>query len=186
MTAFLDFVARYRKLLGILGTLMATPALTTFALNVGPPWPARGAVTAFTAVGILSILLWTYVFWQKQPKEKVAEWRERLHGLFRLTLVIFFVFLGFYILMDLMLVYNAPSSAHQEAKGLLLLPSVEKVLTDNPEISGQQLVKEAEYNPFAIWKEWTVYIVRGLLLVIWLLMFWSLTFACSAFLHLFP
>jgi len=186
MQAFLQFVARYRKLLGVLGTLMATPALTTFALNVGPPWPARGAVTAYTAVGILAVLLWTYVFWPKGPREKVADWRERLHKHLRRSLAIFFVLLGLYIILNLTLVYDAPSSAHQEAKGFLLLPSVEKVLADDPEMTHEKLVKEAEYNPFEVWEAWTVHTVRGLILAVWLLMFWSLTCACSAFLHLFP
>ncbi len=98
----------------------------------------------------------------------------------------FFVSLGLFIILHLTMVYDARPPPNQEAKGFLLLPSVKKVVAENPELTCEKLVKESEYNPFDVQEAWTVYTSRGVILAVWLLVFWSLTCACSAFLHLFP
>ena len=70
----------------------------------------------------------------------------------------------------MMAVFTIPATSwpNLESRGLWLQEPIAKHLDNSPGVTVEDLLAGAEYNPNAIWVPWTVGLVRGILLSLWL------------------
>ena len=175
LNPFIGFFTDYGKLAAMTLGVGAIPTVLDLISAIGPPWPQRHAVAMFTSVMSWIVLPWGFTSWRTISATKL---KTRLS----LFAILTSLFLLIYILLKAVFVYNAPTEWNQEAAGFILQTKIQSLLDQVPEMSLLDAVRGAEFDPNEIWVPWTVAVVRGGLLVTWLLLFACLSLGSSAFL----
>jgi len=179
---FRQHLGDFRRLAYWMIALGSCPPILDLLFNIGPPWPHRTGVAAFTTIWLWAALLFTYSQWQIVGLERL---RKRTAWLFISTILFFaiYIFLGSFFIVD------APTSRHQIARGFFLKPEWQDVLKEGrfpdgeafPVASEHDLLAAVQWKADVIYPMWTVAITQSLLLIAWLFSFGSLAALSSTF-----
>jgi hypothetical protein len=167
----------WRGRLGFAAALVAfvaLPPLASLVAGIGPPWPHPAGVAAFCALAGAACVLLAHR--RALTREDEADpWRgtRRWFGLFIVSLVAFILLKSFFC-------YNAPSFANQVAGGFVLQDDMKDFLKDDPSATVETLLEEALYHPTRVWEPWSVYLVRGAILVSWVALFAGLAYPLAS------
>jgi hypothetical protein len=131
-------------------------------LNIGPPWPAKTAVPALTALCEVFVLIYIFQFFTRLSRKKLD---NRLR-LFFVLLVVSFVT---YIVLYSFFVFDITLTNERDVKGFIVLPAIASQIARGG--TTEALLSGAEWDPFAIWEGWTIYSTRVGLLLSWILFF---------------
>lgn len=169
---FLAYVKDFKSISGLIGKGALAAPILSLIFNVGPPWPSRIATPILTSLMQILVLVYVFQFWTPLAKKR----KER-----RMKISIIAVVIGFllYFWLFSSYVFDAPDTSHRDIKGLFYSPAAGLVINDSyPE--GEAL-KGAAYDPTRIWEPWTVYLMRVLVLVSWLVFFVSVSIYLATF-----
>ena len=174
---FLNFAKDFRIIFGYIIGLGGAPWLLEYVFKIGPPWPGPASVSAFTSIVIWLTLFWSFTSWEKIQQIELTK-------LVRRFCIIAFIMLCFYALFTTWFVKPASDSQdfkYREAVGFILRDQIIQVMIDNPDKTVDKLFYGAGYDPFMIWKAWTVNLTRSGILILWFFLFGSLSFVISVF-----
>jgi hypothetical protein len=93
---------------------------------------------------------------------------NRLAITFAVALVIYVVLRSFYC-------HDAPDWQHQVAGGFMLRSDITDKMATDPHLTPERLLAMAQYDATRIWVPWTVLCVRAVVLLVWLVLFASLS-----------
>src|SRR5690242_1823199 len=125
---FWNVTAQYKSLLVYTVSFGIGPWLVDWLLAIGPPWPQSSAVSAFTSLVAMLVLIFCFSQWERL---KYVSYQKMLRWLIPIA----FVAIVVYISMKGAFSYNAPDFYHQEAVGFALKEEVKEVLREHPEMS---------------------------------------------------
>jgi hypothetical protein len=163
-----EFLRQYGRLLAAFTALGASPFLTNLVVRISPPWPEEVVTSALACVvnTVLLVLIYVRI---AAPRPAVYQWAIKWLAItFTASLVVFVFFKSFFC-------YNAPDWRYQVSGGLILRPEIVKFLSNEPGLAVQRLLEEARYDAYQVWLPWTVDLVRVVILLVWLVLFASVT-----------
>ena len=169
---FFKYITDFRNVGALIGKGALAAPIVSLIYNVGPPWPSRIAIPILTSMMEVLILIYVFQFWK--PLSKTRKQRRMKLSLIAavLSFLLYFWLFGSFI-------FNAPDARHRDVRGLIYTEAAESVIdTTYPE---QDALKGAGFDPTRIWKPWTVYLMRFLVLVSWLVFFASISVYLATF-----
>ena len=168
---FLSFVSDFKGVAALIAKAALLAPFATLILNIGPPWPAKTAVPALTALCEVFVLIYIFQFFTRLSKKKL-DTRLRLYfGLLVASFVVYLFMYSFFVF---------EVNNDRDVKGFILLPAVASQVAkgvDTPE----ELLRGAEWDPFVIWEGWTIYAMRAALLLSWILFFVAIAGSIAVF-----
>lgn len=141
-------------------------ALTNFV----PPWP--NGVSVLTSLTELLVLIFVFHFWYEKTTAQMSR---------RMTVALIFLVTGFFLYLYFLDTYTFPfpNTGERWAKGFCIRDDI-KLLVQ--ELGGDlEALKGAEYKQEAIWKPWSITLVRLTLLFLWLWFFTNLAVFIGTF-----
>jgi hypothetical protein len=152
-------------IVGAMGTTI-TLAMTNFA----PPWP--NGISVLTSLTELLVLIFVFNFWYKKTPEQVSK---------GMKVALVFLTVGFFLYLFFLDTYTFtfPGTGERWAKGFCIRDGIKPLVQ---ELGGDlEALKGAEYNQEAIWKPWSITLVRLTLLFLWLWFFTNLAVFVGTF-----
>ena len=199
MKEFWVFVGNFRSVTSLLAKTAVAMPLADMLIKIGPGWPGRPGIGTVTAVAEIVVLMWAFQFWRgiaKKRREK--RMRGSLYFLVPLAIV-YLVLLTFWT-------YPHPQLGRQ-AKGIVLKSSTIRLLGSKgstievappQEQEGESrtesvpiyetvddLLRETP-DASEFYKQWSIDLMRLILLVVWIGFFVSLAAFIGAFVLLQP
>jgi hypothetical protein len=174
-----EFLVRNRGILVGMLTYCAIPPVLQFLFAVGPPWPQRTAVTAFTSIvgyAVAVLVFATHEYGATTPT-RIRTVRRGLVLWATLAASLMMV----YLLLSAFFLYDAPTAPHQVAGGFLLRPETRTYLDTHPGSTAADALRDQEFIAERVWVPWTVSLMNLAFLVSWLGFFAAL----AAFIGLF-
>jgi hypothetical protein len=199
MKEFWDFVANFRSVTSWVAKAAVAMPLADMLLGIGPGWPARPGIGTVTAVAEIVMLMWAFQFWRGiARKRRESRMRGSLCFLVPLAIV--------YLMLLTFCTYPHPQLGRQ-AKGIVLkdwahdLLEPKEITLDVPpppqqvgdslteiapkyETSDDLLRETPDASEF--YKQWSIDLMRLILLVVWIGFFVSLAAFIGGFVLLQP
>ena len=158
---FFSFVSDFKGVAALIAKAALIAPFATLILNIGPPWPAKTAVPALTALCEVFVLIYVFQFFTRLSKKKL-DTRLRLYFLLLVFSFVIYLFLYSFFVFDAV-------ANERDVKGFILLPAIASQVAKGE--TTESLLSGAEWDPFVIWEGWTIYATRAGLLLSWILFF---------------
>ena len=171
---FWAFAADFRSMTAWVAKGAVAAPFIDIILGFGPPWPSRTGVPVLTCLVEILVLIYAFQFWKVMAK---YQQEFRLRTSFVLIVVTFLL----YIALFAFFVYEAPEAPYREVKGFLYQPYVHDIMNKDKTYTEQKVLIDSGYDPIIIWKPWTVYLMRIVVLITWILFFTALSTSISSF-----
>jgi|GEM_PF-1984444 len=170
---FWEFTAEITSITSWLAKAAVAAPLVDIVLGIGPPWPSKVAVPILTCLAEVMVMMYGFQFWSGLSRPRLGRRLRVAFVLIVLTLLLYITFFSFFV-------YDAPSGADREVKGLFYQGDVQVVI-NRGDIREADVIKAGEYDPLRIWVPWSVYVMRVIVLCIWLLFFTCLASGIASF-----
>lgn len=160
------FIRRNRSLFVGMLSYAAVPPIVDFIFCIGPPWPHRGGVVAFSSVTAYIVAISVYIHFAHgiASNTKNEHLRARLSQFMVLSIMTSVI----YIAMCAGFLYDAPDVRHQVAGGFYLRPEIIELMKNDRTLTIEICLESAEWNPERIWIPWTVRLINAVFLLAWL------------------
>ncbi len=172
MENFRKFILDFNSLTSWLAKGAILAPFLTIVYSLGPPYPSLTAACIITSLLQLLSLMYVFTFWSKLNQNK-------LQRLFKINLLLFCLGFILYILLFQFFTKPAGSQTDLEVTGFVVKQEIKEILASDFTID--DAFEGSSYNPIKIWEPWSVYTMRTILLVSWLLMFTCITFSIALF-----
>ena len=159
---FLSFVSDFKGVASLIAKAALIAPFATLILNIGPPWPAKTAVPALTALCEVFVLIYIFQFFTRLSRKKLDTRLRVYFGLLVLSFVIYLFLYSFFV-------FDITMTNERDVKGFILLPAIASQVAKGE--TTESLLSGAEWDPFAIWEGWTIYATRAAMLLSWILFF---------------
>jgi hypothetical protein len=156
-----------------LGTYLIGGAIGATLLsltNFAPPWPK--GISALTSLTELIVLIFVFNFWYKKSPAQMSRFMK---------VSLIFLVAGFFLYLYFLDTYTflLPKTGERWAKGFCLQDDIRPLVQ---ELGGDlEALKGAEYKQEAIWKPWSITMVRLTLLFLWLWFFTNIAVFIGSF-----
>lgn len=167
LIAFKTYITDIRSLSSLFGKgIFLVPIITGLIFNLGPPWPAKTGVTFLTTLA--EILISMYVFQRafKAKKDYLSKWLNITIALTVFSLLAYLLTFSFFV-------RDMPDSDNKDVRGIYYTPQARAVI--NEQYTEEKALRGAGYEPTVIWVPWTVYLMRVVVIIFWLVFFCSLS-----------
>lgn len=172
MEHFRKFILDFNSLTSWLAKGIILAPFLTIVYSLGPPYPNLTAVCLLTSLLQLLCLMYVFTFWNSLNQKK-------LQRLFKINILLFCVGLILYILLFQFFTKQAGSPTDLEVIGFVVKQEINDILASNFTIDNA--FEGDSYDPTKIWEPWSVYTMRTVLLIAWLLMFNCITLTIALF-----
>lgn len=172
---FLSFVSDFKGVAALIAKAALIAPFATLILNIGPPWPAKTAVPALTALCEVFVLIYIFQFFTPLSKKKLGKRLRLYFGLLVISFILY-VFLYSFFVFDITL------TNERDVKGFVVHPTIAKKIDSGETL--ENLLEGAEWDPFNIWEGWTIYATRAGLLLSWILFFVGIAGSMAIFVTL--
>src|SRR5262245_50047475 len=153
---FFRYITDFRSVAALAGKASLLVPFVSLLSNVGPPWPSKaGGVIALTTLAQMLVVIYVFQSYASLSQQRLKRYLRLFLLLFIGCFVIYFVLYGLFVFKPLP---EDPSSKTREVKGFILKPEYKKLL--RPGRTKDDLLRGYEWDPFAIYKEWTIHTVR--------------------------
>jgi hypothetical protein len=167
-----EFLRRNREILVMMLSYCAIPPVLQFVFNVGPPWPHRTGVIAFTSIVgyVVAVLIFATNEYGAATQPRFRTVRKRLVSSAAVGACVMII----YVVLSAFFLYDAPSPPDQVAGGIQLRTEVREYIEKHPGYTEANALRDSAYDAEAVWIPWTVRLMNVSFLVSWLGFFGSL------------
>ena len=169
---FLGFVSDFKGVAALIAKVALIAPFGTLLLNIGPPWPAKTAVPALTALCEVFVLIYIFQFLTPLSKKRLGRRLRLFFGLLVISFVLYLFLYSFFV-------FDITLTHERDVKGFIVQPAIARMV--GPGRSLENLLEGAEWDPFNIWEGWTIYTTRAGLLLSWILFFVGIAGCMAAF-----
>lgn len=167
LSEFWRFTNDYKSVVSWIAKAAVFAPLADIVLNIGPPWPSRIAVSIFVCIFEVVVLMYSFEFWRKGTA-KVADIRKIFKNS---TLLLPFVFILYVFLFSAFIV-DSDDAWHRVIVGFHMHDNIGEMASSQPSKWTPKELLSQFHEVEAIWKPYSINIMRSLFLAIWLT-FWS-------------
>jgi hypothetical protein len=172
MKKFWSYIADVQSLVGWAGKGALLAPLVSLVTDIGPPYPSRLSVPVLTCLLLVLWLIYIFTFWQSLAKRKLE------HRL-KVSLILIVPCIISYFLLFNFFVVGAPDESNRVVTGFWLTDQAKSVV--GSDYSALKALQGAQYDPTRIWRPWTVYLTRLILLIAWTLSFAAISSYLASF-----
>jgi hypothetical protein len=172
MREFWKFAKDYQSGIAWVAKLAVSAPLASILLGIGPPWPNARAVPVATSILQIVILMYGFQFWDKHSLPALKRRMKWGLAAMAVTFVAYIFLFSFFT-------FEGPTG-DRDVKGFAYLPKVRQLLetqgaSGGPITNEHALLKAGLYVPESIWEEWTLFIMRPSIMLVWLVFFGSVS-----------
>jgi hypothetical protein len=160
---FWKFAKDYQSGIAWVARLAVSAPLASILLGIGPPWPNATAVPVATSILQIVILMYGFQFWDKHS---VPALKRRMQWFIAAMAVTFIAYLFLFSFFT----FEGPLGG-RDVKGFRYVPNTQKLLEAHPSMSERELLWNGAGVPERIWEEWTLFIMRPSIMIVWLVFF---------------
>jgi len=168
---FCEFVRDDRTLHGLIASGVASSSLVGLVAVIGPPYPGLMPIVIWTLIVELLVHIWCFVSYNSSicslDIAKLALHIRRAIGLLIVVMVAYILLQFFLVVRD--------DSGNSEAKGFLS-PRGVAYCKANPGCNDLDLIQSAEGEADKVYQPWSLYLVRAIILLCWMVLYAVLSF----------
>jgi hypothetical protein len=173
MKEFWKFANDYRSGIAWIARLAVSAPLMSILLGIGPPWPNATAVPVATSILQLVILMYAFQFWGAKSVPALKRRMQWSMWIMCATFVGYLFAFSFFT-------FEGPQGG-RDVKGFVLRPEIENLRSLGLVTSEQDMLAKGNYVPERIWEEWTLAVMRPLIMVLWLAFFAAVAVYIASF-----
>lgn len=163
---FFGFLNDYKKLISLMIVLPGSNLIMEHYFFVGPEWPGPRRCIFFTS--IVDFLVLTSIFTNFRGSTK-----KRMLKYLNIAVRFSFVAIVVYILLRSFFIYTIrpnQKDSFEVTTGLFIKREIRAVLSDDPTETIEHLLWGNHYDPTAIWEPWSVFLIRFIILLSWIVL----------------